>query len=429
MASRWVDSDNRLRAPRRTKPYRGRVLSTLLLVGALATTGSLPAVAARKTTKISASGVVAATPATTTAPRSGELPLLPVPKSIPKGKPGALLVTEKLAKSAAGATGYRVLYQSRSVAGAPVAVSGVVFVPQGTAPKGGWPVLSYTHGTVGLADVCTPSSRLDPLSLTVAGLFAAQGIAVVASDFEGLGTPGLHPYLSGVSEGRGALDIVRAARLIPGSNLSNRFMVWGHSQGGHASLFAGQLAKSWAPELKLIGVVAGAPPSQLTSVASSLTDSPYRGYLLMVAAGLASVDPKLKLDDVLTPVGLELLKTVETSCNKEVFAAANKYPLGEVVKIDGLNTPAWQAALAANEPGNDPIAAPVLIIHGDKDEQIPVETSATLKDKLCARGVSVKRSVIAGQDHGGAALVSILEVTAWLQARIIGLPAQNECAA
>lgn len=407
-----------------TPRFGTRVLPVGLLLAALMTTGSPASLAVTKSTKPS---TVAATP--TTLARNGALPPLTVPKTIPKGKPGSLLVTEKLARSAAGATGYRVLYQSRSVAGAPIAVSGVVFVPLGTAPKGGWPVLSYTHGTVGLADACTPSSRLDPLSLTVAGLFAAQGIAVVASDFEGLGTPGLHPYLSGVSEGRGALDIVRAARLIPGSNLSNRFIVWGHSQGGHASLFAGQLAKSWAPELKLLGVVAGAPPSQLTSVAESLTDSPHRGYLLMVAAGLASVYPKLKLDDVLTPIGLELLKTVESGCNQEVFAATNKFPLGEVVKFDGLKLPEWQSALAANEPGNVPIPAPVLIIHGDKDEQIPVETSATLKDKLCSLGGSVKRSVVAGQDHGGAALVSILEVASWMQSRIRGLAAPNQCAA
>ena len=36
-----------------------------------------------------------------------------------------------------------------------------------------------------------------------------------------------------------------------------------HSQGGHASLFTGQLAGSYAPDLGLLGVAAGAPVPNL----------------------------------------------------------------------------------------------------------------------------------------------------------------------
>ena len=73
----------------------------------------------------------------------------------------------------------------------------------------------------------------------------------------------MHPYLIGVSEARAVLDSVRAARSLPDALAGDRFAVWGHSQGGHAALFTGQEAASYAPELKLVGVAAAAPATYL----------------------------------------------------------------------------------------------------------------------------------------------------------------------
>ena len=86
---------------------------------------------------------------------------------------------------------------------------------------------------------------------------------VVATDYPGLGTTGPHPYLVGLSEGRAVLDAVRAAQQVEKTGAEPRFAVWGHSQGGHAALFAGQLAKSYAPDLTLVGVAAIAPATEL----------------------------------------------------------------------------------------------------------------------------------------------------------------------
>ena len=351
-----------------------------------------------------------------------------VPDPVPDVAAGTLITATALdAPGPAGSKAYQVLYASRSVSGAPIAVSGFAFIPAGSPPKGGWPVLSSAHGTVGLADRGAPSRKLGTVEQIIGLTFVAQGIAVVATDYEGLGTPGRHPYIVGESEGRSVLDIVRAARQIPGETLSKKFLVWGHSQGGHAALFAGQLAKTWTPDVKLLGVIAGAPPSQLTNVSDSLTTSPYRGYLFMVAAGLQAANPSLNLDDVLTDKGEQLLPVVDTGCNSEVFKAFSADPLDALVKANGLKTPAWAAALAANEPGNVRIPAPVFIIHGDKDEQIPVGTSATLLSKMCRTKTVVQRRVYPGQDHTGAALVSLFDVLAFVQARLNGLPAGTSC--
>jgi fermentation-respiration switch protein FrsA (DUF1100 family) len=338
-----------------------------------------------------------------------------------------LLSSSPIAAPPDGSLGYQIRYRSYSVSGAPIEVTGVAFVPNRPAPKGGWPTLSYAHGTVGLADRCAPSKNLSGLENVLAGTFNALGMAVVQSDMEGLGTEGRHPYLVGVSEGRGVLDAAKAIRSLPNKTVGNRLVVWGHSQGGHASLFAGELAKTWAPQLRLQGVVAGAPPSQLSNVRTSLTTSPFRGYLLMVAAGVSASRPELDLSKVLTPKGLEVLPVVDRGCNSTVFGEANKYSFNDLIKVEGLKAPEWANALAENEPGVGKISAPVLIVHGDVDEQIPVETSATLKKVMCAAGTSVTRKIYPGADHGGAAILSLFEVSAWLKARVDGKPAPKGC--
>src|SRR5207247_4784757 len=87
----------------------------------------------------------------------------------------------------------------------------------------------------------------------------SAGYAVVATDYQGLGTPGVNPYLVGEDAGRNVLDAARMIRRLPGLSLSDVTFIWGHSQGGQASAFAGQIAPSYAPELRIVGVIAGSP--------------------------------------------------------------------------------------------------------------------------------------------------------------------------
>ena len=70
------------------------------------------------------------------------------------------------------------------------------------------------------------------------------GYLVAFSDYEGLGTPGRHPYLVGESEGRSVLDAAKAAAQLPGADAGDQLAIWGHSQGGHAALWAAQLAEA-----------------------------------------------------------------------------------------------------------------------------------------------------------------------------------------
>ena len=167
------------------------------------------------------------------------------PSPLPDGPPGTIIRSEVIDGFHPGATAYRVLYTSTGYDGRPAAVSGLIVVPDGEPPARGRRVIAYTHGTVGVASRCGPSlvaGPQQPLFFEGGAALLDAGYVVAAPDYQGLGTRGPHPYLVGDSEAKNTLDAVRAARNLPEAEASRDFAVWGHSQGGHASLFTGQVA-------------------------------------------------------------------------------------------------------------------------------------------------------------------------------------------
>lgn len=343
------------------------------------------------------------------------------------GEPGELIAVQPVEGLDVDATVLRVLYHSTSLAGDDIAVSGLVAYPPGPAPADGRTVLSWAHGTTGIADECAPSK--DPASAGTALMapFLERDLVVVATDYEGLGTPGRHPYLAGESEGRGVLDIARAVQQVDAAGVAERLLIWGHSQGGHAALFANQIAPDWAPELEVLGTVAGAPPSQLPLIATALRDSPFRFYLAMVAAGWEAAYPDADPADVLTPLGVERLAQVDDGCGGSLATAWSDVPYDDLVKADPSTVEPWKTLLTENDPGFDPGGSPILIIHGGADEQIPVVSSQLLLDRMCGIGQVVERRVYEGQSHAGVIGPSFPDLLAWVDARLAGTPAPTSC--
>src|ERR1700744_5915954 len=189
------------------------------------------------------------------------------PASEAEGAPGTLVRQEIIDGAPLGATTYRVLYRSTGLDDKPIFVSGVVIVPPGDPPPGGRPIVAWAHPTSGVVPRCAPSLAIF-LFEQIQGLrsFIRDGYVVAATDYPGLGTPGPHPYLVGISEARAVIDSVRVAARLPGAGGGKKFVVWGHSQGGHAALFTGIIAQAYAPELDLLGVAAGAPASELAAL-------------------------------------------------------------------------------------------------------------------------------------------------------------------
>lgn len=345
------------------------------------------------------------------------------PDPLPDGEHGDLLRYQPL-EGPDGAELYKVLYLSESVQGDPIAVSGLVGIP--TAAGADLPVLSWAHGTTGLADECAPSR--EPLDVSAfVGPFVEQGWIVAATDYEGLGTPGLHPYLAGISEGRATLDIIRAAAELPDAGRGDDFVVWGHSQGGHGAMFAHQLAAEWTPELAHRGTVAGALPSELPLLAQALQGGAFQGYIAMVAGGLNAAYPEAELSLVMSEQGIAAMDVLEEACTSEVFEVFNVMPYEEVILGDFMQIEPWASVIRENDPGHVKVDVPLLIIHGEADEQIPVVASKLLFDRLCGLGQVVERRTYPGMGHAEVIQPSFPDMLRWMVERMAGEPAVSGC--
>jgi len=341
--------------------------------------------------------------------------------------PGTLLKYQQLPQKIDGATVYRVMYVSRTELGAPTYVTGLVYVPNGPVPKGGYNVITWAHGTNGMAPICAPS--LNPAT-AVPSLqqLLNDDYVVVASDYQGEGTPGLLPYLAGKVAAQNTIDIVRAAHHIPGLLLTKNYLVWGHSEGGQTALFVWHIAKQYAPELNLVGVVAGAPPSQLQYIYSFLSgsNSAFKFYVLMVALGwnTAYGNKLAPLNQVFNPLAYQVTKNYAHQCAIKDALAAINYKLSQLTKTDPNKLPAWHKLIVANDPGSftQPTQIPLLIIQGSQDEQIPVITSQLLAQHLCSIGAQLQRWIYPGQNHGSVVPVSANDMLHWINDRFENKP-------
>ena len=315
---------------------------------------------------------------------------------------------------------YRVMYLSTSVAGAPILVTGLVTVPRDPAPFGGFPMLLQGHGTTGIADGCSPSRTIEDSALTyamdftnLAGHASGDGFVLVSTDYEGLGSPGRHPFMVGISEARSILDAGLAAHKIPGVYIAPQTGLVGFSQGGHGALWAGQLAAEWAPQLALLGTVVVAPSSEVGGfVAAGVNDVDRSPLTVAILAGLAAAYPEAEaaLPTVLTDSALELVGIMDENC----FGPSMPTTPAPYIRADPTTTEPFASLLAADTPGFVASAAPVLIVHGDADENVPIADSATLLTRLCAAGQIVERRVLPGIDHGIAARDGYRDGVAWL---------------
>lgn len=305
-----------------------------------------------------------------------------------------------------------ILYRSTSVGGKAIAVSGTIHLPKGKAPKGGWPVVSWAHATSGLGDQCAPSRNpgegaIHAYHVYIEGLldrWLAAGFAIVRTDYEGLGTKGVHPYLVGVSEGRGVLDIVRAARKTYPS-IGRRVAVSGHSQGGHAAVFAGAIAAKWTPELSMRGVAAFAPAAQGDEIfkAAGGSDQPSRttGYAVLFTRGIDAAYPKLRVPSLLSDRGRELYPLALSGCITEIATADSEF--GKTAPRDifaaGADLDPIVEALADNDPTDLRLRTPLLVEQGTADTTVfPALTDAMVAG-LRKRGAKVTYKLHQDIDH------------------------------
>lgn len=350
------------------------------------------------------------------------------------GSPGDLIRYEPMLGAPLGSTAYRILYRSTGLNGNVNAVSGVVIVPFGPAPAGGRPVVAWAHPTSGVVPHCAPSLALT-LFLTIPGLrdMLALGYAVVATDYPGLGTAGPHPYLIGESEARSVLDAVRAARLLPPANAGSNFVVWGHSQGGHAALYTGLLASRYAPDLSLLGVAAAAPATELEALMKDDFNTAGGKSLTAMALWSWSRLYSAQLNHVVEPQAVPVIDQLANICVESIFdLELRKYavvPLSRIfLRVPDLTVvEPWRSIMLANTPHTLPPQIPVFIAQGTADALVQPSVTRDYVRRLCRSGSAVQFLEMPNVNHGFIGLRSSRYAVSWMRDRFAGQPAPNNC--
>jgi ribonuclease BN (tRNA processing enzyme)/dienelactone hydrolase len=341
-------------------------------------------------------------------------------KDLP-GTPGAFLRQEPLPdhlQLANAAKGLRVLYtstdgvDSRTI----VPVSGAIYFPRGTAPAGGWPVIAWAHGTTGVGDVCAPSwMERGQRDTDYLNAWLAQGYAVVASDYQGLGTPGGHPWMAVRPEGWSVLDSVRSA-LAAFPELANAIVIVGQSQGAHAALSAAGLAQAYAPTLRIKGTVAtgvgGSPPQGLSRRTST--------FLFLALHKFQAFDPSFQPLDYLTEAGKQGYAAAATTCVRP----GPTVPLEDVLKV-------WpdRAKVAAVEDWPTlRFSHPIFVGAGLADTAAPPELQYATAAAACRAGSIVETHYYPGRDHGGTVNASLADSVPFVNAVFAEQPIAGNCA-
>lgn len=325
------------------------------------------------------------------APKGGGDTSAPAPKSpiAPPvtGEPGSLLSQEPVDTAIKGAKAWRIRYVSRDVNDVTHESSGLVIAPAGRGANR--PILTWCHGTTGLGDAACPSAQPDPvrelityfepqatqqIDYGIPGLqgWVDDGWVVCATDYQGLGTPGMHQYTVNITNARDGVYIAHAARKLE-ADTGTTLGCAGWSQGGGASAALAELDQDDYGDLKLIGTVAMSPgvskigleiPSGMTAALTGASVAP-DSHLVMMLAGIQAANPsKLQLPQAFSPLGVDI---IETAWNNQPVhhlndTIARMFRLkGPVLNPAPPNFDAWKAAIVASSAAQRKPVAPVLV--------------------------------------------------------------------
>ncbi len=358
-------------------------------------------------------------------------PFYTPPTPVPAAE-GTVIRTEPLNANVPGGTGFRILYTSKGPKGEPVAVSGMIFISNKPAPPGGRPVIGWAHGTVGLAPQCAPSRSDNVLQDTDDWLNVAmdRGWAVASTDYLGLGTPGPKTYLVGEQEAADVVNSVRALRNFAPAEAGKRWIVWGHSQGGHSALWTGHLAKKLAPELDLIAVGAAAPAAELMVI----MQNQWKGTIGWVIGPEALVSfkdhyPDRDFESIVSDVGKRQLDELLNECTTPAALEGmtiEKFG-GQFLKSSPVDSPSWAQTTLAQTPPPLPASMPLFMSEGTADTIVLSGSNALMQQEWCAAGSDMAVQWLGGVGHLQVAIASGPTFMEWAVGQFQGKKAPRNC--
>jgi pimeloyl-ACP methyl ester carboxylesterase len=351
-------------------------------------------------------------------------------------KPGTMIRTEpQPAESSLQNAGnaMRILYSSTDGLDGktPIAVSGSLFLPKGEAPAGGWPLIAWAHGTVGIADVCAPSwNKRSDRDTKYLNHWLSQGYAVVASDYQGLGTPGGHPYLATRPAAYSVLDSIRAVQG-GGFKLSKSVVLVGQSQGGGAAFATAGEAATYAPELDIRGTVATGTPYFTTTTAPADRDpTKVEGvfsYTLYILHLVKQANDAFNIDELLTEKAKPVFELTRTACLGAVWDAVEQHGLSQAAAFTRDPTPEVATHFPLMAYSTLKVKGPVFMGTGGKDEDVPPPGQERLFKDACAAGSVIERHVYANLDHSGTVNGSLGDSTPFVKKAFAGEAIAGNC--
>lgn len=346
------------------------------------------------------------------------------------GPPGQVVRSEPLGQAVPGGSAQRVLYRSQRADGSPTFSSGIVFIPS-TPTISPRPVVAWAHGTIGMGPQCAPSRNANYVaSIDWISLMMQRGWVVTATDYAGLGTPGIEEYLIGNSESNDVLNSVRAARNITNAQAGTTFTVWGHSQGGHSALFTAKNAASYAPELQLVGTAATAPAAELVPLFNEQNGQAI-DWVIGPEAMISwpSVYTNLNAQTVLTTAGQNNYQQIAQKC---INAAAIDGIIRTNLHQQFFNTnimsiPAWnEVAQAQTAPVLKP-NQPVFVGESLADQVVLPNTTSLYIQRACAANSNLTSLWLNDVGHIQLQTVIAPAVINWLGDRFAGKTNSPTC--
>ena len=326
----------------------------------------------------------------------------------------------------------RVIYRSTSGDdGSPTVVSGSVFTPRGNPPPGGWPVVAFGHGTVGIEPQCGPSlsDSLDG-QVNVVVVLTNLGYAVAVPDYQGLGSKGVHPYLDARTGGLNLIDAVRALRHTF-TNVTDRWAAFGDSQGGAVAWAANEQAKGYAPELGLVGSVALSPSADLVGLvqkAEQGTLTPdQRPAMQLLVESLARIHPQINRDDFRRGAAKQYWNALSVCVgdpSPQRAEGTKRLSGGDFAPATPAAADELTSVLQGWALPQKPLSAPLSVSYGGQDPLVDAQWTTDAIHRACAQGGTVTIAFDPKKGHEGADIVGQIK---WMSDRFAGKPAPNDC--
>lgn len=348
---------------------------------------------------------------------------------------GTLIAAEPVIDTPPGQQAWRISYVTSDAESRPITVTGMVVAPREAMPRRSRDVIAWTHGTWGVASKCAPSLSPNFFSATPAlADMIGKGFVVVAPDYPGLGSTMPHPYLVGQDTGRSVLDAVRAARSIGGAASGSQFAVWGESQGGHAALWTGSLARSYAPDLTLVGTAAAAPPTDLVANFREGSDLNVRAMLAAFATYSWSQHYSVPLTTAFTRANsgiatrlaqnncIELGKTPRLGTILGITAIKQSLKKRDITRVNP-----WVDFMRTNSVNPTLIRGPMLIAQSVADPVVSPGITKAFAKRAGRASRAVRYIAMPGGDHGNSARDSSAATLAWISDRFADASAPSDC--